>query len=129
MIIKQSTKKHSPYFFKIKFFLNLFKFIFYYYFFPLWYYTIFYLLFFLFLPPFHIKFYNQLLSNYDTNLKILLQLGITTPDFYGNVVYKLCNIMGHGKNDIAQSKNTWMPIRQCQLIGLVLGETHCLTNA
>ena len=26
-----------------------------------------------------------------------MQPGITTPDFYGNVVYKLCKIMGNGK--------------------------------
>ena len=45
------------------------------------------------------KFYyrNQhLLTNYDTNLKTLLQLSLSKPNFYGDVVYKLRKIMGHG---------------------------------
>ena len=79
-------KRHTAYFIKTWFFLNIFKFIFYYYFYIiitfLYDITLIYLLLFIF----HTGFYNQLLSNYDTNLKILLRLGITTPDFYGNVV-------------------------------------------
>ena len=45
------------------------------------------------------KFYYKnhiLLVGYNTNLKTLLRLGITNPNFYGDVVYKLRKIMGHG---------------------------------
>ena len=33
---------------------------------------------------------------YKSNLKTLLRKGISKPAFYGDVVYKLCKIMGHG---------------------------------
>ena len=44
------------------------------------------------------KFYYRnlpLVSKYKTNLKTLLQQGISHPEFYGDVIYKLRKILGH----------------------------------
>ena len=43
------------------------------------------------------KFYHRnhsLISKYNSNLKFLLQQGISHPDFYGDVIYKLRKIIG-----------------------------------
>ena len=53
------------------------------------------------------KFYKRnfhLITKFDTNLKTLLRLGITNPVFYGDVIYKLRKIMGHGNFSYAFSK-------------------------
>lgn len=44
------------------------------------------------------KFYHRnlsLVSKYDCNLKTLLRQGISHPEFYGDVIYKLRKIVGH----------------------------------
>ena len=44
------------------------------------------------------KFYYRnlpLISKYNCNLRTLLQQGISQPDFYGDVIYKLRKIRGH----------------------------------
>ena len=44
------------------------------------------------------KFYHrnlQLISKYKCNMKTLMQRGISHPEFYGDVVYKLRKIVGH----------------------------------
>ena len=45
------------------------------------------------------KFYYRnlkLINKYKCNLKALLRLGISHPEFYGDVIYKLRKIIGHG---------------------------------
>ena len=44
------------------------------------------------------KFYNRnlsIISKYKCSLKILLRQGISHPEFYGDVIYKLRKILGH----------------------------------
>jgi hypothetical protein len=44
------------------------------------------------------KFYNRnfdLISKFKNDLKTLLRQGISQPDFYGDVIYKLGMILGH----------------------------------
>ena len=44
------------------------------------------------------KFYYRnplLLDKYNSNLKTLLRQGLSQPDFYGDVIYKLRKILGH----------------------------------
>ena len=45
------------------------------------------------------KFYNRnfdLISKFNSDLKTLLRQGISQPGFYGDVIYKLRKILGHG---------------------------------
>jgi hypothetical protein len=45
------------------------------------------------------KFYNRnfdLISKFNSDLKTILRQGISQSGFYGNVIYKLCKILGHG---------------------------------
>jgi hypothetical protein len=51
------------------------------------------------LQKYFIKFYNRnfdLISKYNSDLKILLRLGISHPGFYGDVIYKLRKSSGYG---------------------------------
>ena len=44
------------------------------------------------------KFYHrnlQLISKYRCNMKTLMQQGMSHPEFYGDVIYKLRKIVGH----------------------------------
>lgn len=53
------------------------------------------------------KFYyrnTDLVLKYNSNLKTLLREGISTPAFYGDVVYKLRKIMGHGNFPVVFTK-------------------------
>ena len=40
-----------------------------------------------------------LVAKYDSNLKALLRQGLSQPDFYGDVIYKLRKILGHNHFD------------------------------
>ena len=53
------------------------------------------------------KFYyrnSDLVLKYNTDLKTLLREGISSPAFYGDVVYKLRKIMGHGNFPLVFAK-------------------------
>ena len=53
------------------------------------------------------KFYyrnSDLVLKYNSNLKTLLREGISKPAFYGDVVYKLRKIMGHGNFPVVFAK-------------------------
>ena len=53
------------------------------------------------------KFYynhSDLVLKYNSNLKTLLREGISKPTFYGDVVYKLRKIMGHGNFPVVFTK-------------------------
>ena len=53
------------------------------------------------------KFYyrnSDLVLKYNSDLKTLLREGISNPSFYGDVVYKLRKIMGHGNFPLVFAK-------------------------
>ena len=74
------------------------------------------------------KFYYRnlkLISKYKCNLKALLRLGISHPEFYGDVIYKLRKIFGHSHF------NTLFPKRIKRFIKrgydpIILQRTACL---